>query len=61
MKRKESQREELEIGLGALNVMPVVGFLSWSQSDDFFFFKHLLFSTTDNINILCNQCKWELF
>lgn len=37
MKRKESQREELEIGLGALNVMPVVGFLSWSQSDDFFF------------------------
>ena len=60
MKRKESQREGLEIGLGALNVMPVVGFLSWSQSDDFFF-KHLLFSTTDNINILCNQCKCELF
>ena len=29
MKRKE--REGLETGLGALNVVPVVGFLSWSQ------------------------------
>ena len=37
MKRKESQREGLKIGPGALNVMPVVEFLSWSQSDDFFF------------------------
>ena len=36
MKRKESQREGLKIGPGALNVMPVVEFLSWSQSDDFF-------------------------
>lgn len=31
MERKESKREGLETGLGALNIVPVVGFLSWSQ------------------------------